>query len=68
MLRKAGNLNLNIGSANMSNTLISLLPPKEQKLLKPTPETIAAEILSANMQRDIVSLCDCMKDNNLRIK
>jgi hypothetical protein len=52
----------------MPKTLISLLPPKEQKLLKPTPETIAEEILSAEMQKNIASLCDCMKDNNLKIK
>jgi len=48
--------------------MISLLPPKEQKLLKPTPEAIAAEILDADMQRDVASLCDCMRNNNLRIK
>jgi len=52
----------------MSKTLISLLPPKEQKLLKPTPETIATEILGADMQKDVINLCDCMRDNNLRIK
>ncbi|MCL2421202.1 MAG: hypothetical protein FWD03_05030 [Defluviitaleaceae bacterium] len=52
----------------MSENLISLLSPKEQKLLKPAPETIAAEILSENMQNDVVELCDCIRTNNLRIK
>jgi len=52
----------------MTKTLISLLTPKEQRLLKPTPETIAAEILGADMQKDVISLCDCMRDHDLRIK
>jgi len=52
----------------MSSKLISILSPKEQKLIKPTPETIAAEVLSENMQKDVADLCDCMRINNLRIK
>jgi len=47
---------------------LSLLSPKEQKLLKPTPEAIAAEVLSEDMQKDVAKLCDCIRANNLRIK
>jgi hypothetical protein len=52
----------------MLNELISLLSPKEQKLLKPTPEAIAVEVLNVDAQKDIADLCDCMRTNNLRIK
>jgi hypothetical protein len=48
--------------------MTSLLSPKEQKLLKPPPEVIAAEVLSENMQKDVKELCDCIRANNLRIK
>ena len=52
----------------MPNELISLLSPKEQKLLKPTPETIAAEVLNGDAQKDIADLCDYIRMNNLQIK
>ena len=47
---------------------LSILSPKEQKLLKPMPEDIAAEVLNEDMQKDITNLCECIRGNNLRIK
>jgi len=52
----------------MSEVQMSLLSPKEQKLLKPNPEAIAAEVLNKDMQKDVANLCDCIRANNLRIK
>jgi len=52
----------------MLNESICLLSPKEQKLLKPTPEFIATEALNEDMQMDVVNLCDFIKASNLKIR
>ena len=52
----------------MSENQISSLSSKEQKSLKPTPEVIAAEILSEDMQKDVANLCEAIRAENLRIK
>jgi len=61
----------------MPNELISLLSPKEQKLLKPTPEAIAAEVLNEEVHEFVWnnlggSGCDalnthdkCLRKNNM---
>jgi len=52
----------------MSEKQISSLSPKEQKAIKPTPEIIAAEVLSEDMQKDVANLCEFLRSSNLRIK
>ena len=52
----------------MSGNQISSLSSKEQKPLKATPEIIAAEVLSEDMQKNVADLCESMRSNNLRIK
>ena len=52
----------------MSGEQISSLSSKEQKILKPTPEVIAAEVLDEDMQKDVAYLCESLRTNGLRIK
>ena len=52
----------------MPEKLISSLTPKEQKLIKPTPEVIAEEVFGEGVLADIKSLCDFIRLNDLRIK